>query len=243
MILRLVCSVLLVGSLGAVSCSEPKRYHSSSPTYEIRQSPISVPSSTPEETPATDVTPAPPPSIAAGGGPNPPDFLRPKPEKVTSPVEVAFALDAGQALKPGGEARVTFTFTPLVDAVRAQVRYEVNGPATVTPRETDAGAAQAGVPVAVSAKVSMNPGRSELRAWAEGFDAAGNQIFARSEALYFIVKGDRVLAGPNGYQALEIHEMERQRDAGEISPEEFKQRINILRYGGAKEEVRITPPQ
>ena len=162
------------------------------------------------------------------GGAHPPDFMRPPPEPESPRVEVDLSLQQGQALTPGGMATVRFTITPKVNAAAIRVHYLTEGAGKVTPEESMAGAGAAGRSLLATAQLLLEEGYTELRATATGQDATGAQLFQATASHFFIVKPDRVLAGDNGFQSLEVRELERQRDSGEISREDFQQRMNLL---------------
>ncbi len=166
-------------------------------------------------------------------------------EKPSIPATLSMAIQEPlEDLGFGKTAHVTLRITPDRPVARIDVRFTQSGGAIFTsPATVKLHAAEAGATASASAEVDLAAvGRTEIRGWAEAYDADGNQVFAGSRALYLIVRRGHVLAGDVSFTALEIEQLDRDRKAGLIPDEEYKRRVRKLHGGGATESIRIEPP-
>ena len=166
------------------------------------------------------------------------------PSKATSPVRGAFRWDPTRALIPGEVAEFHLDVTPEVSLDALSVSVSHTGELellSATPMAL--GAVKSGDTHAAAIQVRVSkPGRVELRASVEGRDASGAKLFQVSYPLYLIIAKDRVLAGVDGFSALELADLERRRAAGEVTDEAYERAKRRIHGGGAQEVITVTPP-
>lgn len=166
------------------------------------------------------------------------------PSKATSPVRGAFRWDLTRVLAPGDVAEFHLDVTPEVSVESLSVSVAHTGDLellSATPMPL--GAVKSGDTQAAAIQVRANkPGRVELRASVEGRDASGAILFQVSYPLYLIIAKDRVLAGVDGFSALELADLERRRESGEVTDEDYERAKRRIHGGGAQEVITVTPP-
>ncbi|HIJ65704.1 MAG TPA: hypothetical protein HPP77_07100 [Candidatus Hydrogenedentes bacterium] len=165
--------------------------------------------------------------------------------KATLPVRLFIAADDAHALALDKTMRVSLRIHPEVDAARVVAHFTQSGGVVFeSDTELKLGAAESDRPLEahVAARLA-EPGKTELRGWAEAYDENGKEVFAVSRALYLIISADKVLVGDSSFQAVELAGLERQREAGEITAEEYAERQKCIRAGGATESIRVSLPE
>lgn len=194
--------------------------------------------------PAVLPSPAAPEAAVAGESPAIPAGADTSPSKVTARVRGAFRWDSTRALRPGEPAEFVLDVIPevSVDAMSVSVTY-TGELELLSETPVALGAVGAGETRASAIQVRLSaPGRVELRASVEGRGPAGEVLFQVSYPLYLILVDGRVLAGVDGFSALEVAELERRKVAGDITEEAYERAKRRIHGGGAREEITVTPP-
>jgi len=168
----------------------------------------------------------------------------PSKEGIPATLSIGIANKADE-LAVGKTIRVTLRVTPDTAVARMSVRFtQTGGVKFESDAEKSLGAAGPGQMLETSVDARLaEPGKTELRGWVEACDAEGKQVFAGSRALYLVISHERVLVGNNGFMELELAELERQRQAGAISSQEYERRAERIRSGGATETIRMSTPE
>ena len=180
---------------------------------------------------------------AAGASAAHPASPTPK-ESIPATLSICIANKADE-LALGKTIRVTFRVTPDTAVARMNVRFtQTGGVEFESYAEKSLGGAGPGQMLETSVDARLaEPGKAELRGWVEACDGKGKQVFAGSRALYLVISHERVLVGNDGFMELELAELERQRQAGAISSQEYERRAQRIRTGGVTEAIRMSAPE
>jgi hypothetical protein len=148
--------------------------------------------------------------------------------KATSGVKLTLTFDG--CVSPSAPARLRFEINPTRSIPHAKVRFIADGDAVfLEGAEQDLGAVEAGTRVPVFVSVQLpKAGRVELRSWIESIDGSGKTLFGQSIALYVIVADGKVFSDNASFTTAELNELLRQKKAGEITEQEYKQKSTAL---------------
>lgn len=203
--------------------------------------PPTGPAATPPPTPGAEVSS--PPSDEALDAPTTFSPTPPPSGKVTLPVSGAFQWDASKPISLGEVGQFQLTIRPQVAVTALTVTMETSGAVMlITDSALSAGPIAGGAEhsFAVGARVDT-PGRVEIRARVVGSDGDGRVLFETSYPLYLLAVDGRVLAGVEGFTALERAELERRRAAREVDDATYEREKRRIHGGGAQESITVTP--
>lgn len=193
-----------------------------------------------------DLPPVPPPEEEKKSPEATPAALRPEPpgsDKALPPVKLQLDLETPEHSGEEWHAGIQLTYQVLADAEKIQVSFEVEGPARIkVDKSLEMPGLKSGESANLHVEAVLPAGRSEIRAQVQGWDSAGALVFGRSIPLYVIARPEKVLSGKDGFLAVELTELKRQFEAGEIDEASYRARSQDLRMSGALVEVQITPP-
>lgn len=145
------------------------------------------------DSPVETAAPLPAPSVSAG---NQPEHAGQTGEIKAEMLKLSLEFEGAAALSPGATGTLRFQITALRAAAEIRVRYEVEGPAVATPSSSVIGSGPAGRTLLAITRVELKPGRSKVTAVAEGYDSAGQKLFAGSKSLYCTVEDGKVQINP-----------------------------------------------
>jgi hypothetical protein len=217
--------VLVLGMLGTVltACTAARTGQASGTTSAATPPPTVV---------AAVMTP----SLPAGAAPTP---LAAKP---LPPLEVRLDLDPPD-LSVGLPVTVTTTITPGASAPRTTSRLEATG--IVVVEEGPVGQwndLPLNQQVVTHGRIRLTGcGEGEIRATVDVTDAAGQSLYGRSAMLYVLAMGDVVLTGAAGPLLLRLEYLDRQQQAGALTPAEYAQARDRVLGGGAQDSGGTVP--
>lgn len=163
--------------------------------------------------------------------------------KPTAPVDTSLAFESKQ-LKPKTPAALRFDITPLTPIANVTVKFEMIGVSRMDPHcaEEDLGNLPAGQKRSLRRSVTLSePGKTEIKVWVKSMGPKGEIVFNQSTSLFVIVRDGEVLAGRGSFEAIEIAELKRRRDAHEITESEYQRRTDALVGGKSQETIKVIP--
>jgi len=160
------------------------------------------------------------------------------------PLNISVAVEHPEALSLGKTGRLSVQVKTERDVARLLVQFaQTEALAYETTPEIDLGPSLSGEAHSASIQARfVKPGKFEVRVWARAYDNNQHELFSLSRVLYMVVNEKRVWAGDVGFMELELAELKRQLDAGELKEPEYSRQKQRIKSGRAAETITITAP-
>jgi hypothetical protein len=156
-------------------------------------------------------------------------------QKVLPPLQATLTLLGPAAAE--GDVGVAFTFVPMQPAEHAISHMSADGVVSMAqPQDSEWLQLPANQPVTIQTTVHLDAdGEGEVRGWVDVVDPQGSVLYGRSASLYVLIANQEVLTGSSSPIDLRLELLQRQRDSGAISAEDYDRELDRVLTGGATE--------